>query len=166
MNEFVSFDQIKGSVASLVSLWSKIEIALTQSIQKLDSGKRRKPVQGIAASLDVWSRLVDMPGEDREIQREQCRVLVAHLTNALTVRNLVCHGLVGYSSGGREGERPAHLSVHLGDDRRDLSWPELQAMFAWMSKAPWLVEALTRAAIEPDAGRAAKMLPNREHFPT
>jgi hypothetical protein len=84
------------------------------------------------------------------------------LKEALVVRNLVCHGLVGICADGQS----AHLHVKLGTDERLFTWNDLDEMFRWMSRTKWLISALTKAAIEGDTNRAGARLCGWKDFPS
>lgn len=157
----ITYDQMKGTVGSLLSIWSQIERALNAGLIKLNPDE--PPMYGFSSKLDLWSKLIIAKSDDRPLQREVCQRLRTHLSDALDVRNLVCHGLVGISAGYREDV--ACLTVELNEKKRILTWPELQAMFPWMSEAQWCIEFLTAAAMEKNPARAAKILPNMRHFP-
>ena len=85
-------------------------------------------------------------------------VLSAHLREALSVRNLICHGLIGISAKIRAEDNEARLTVELGDISKSLTWTELQIMFGWMSRARWLIRDLTTASLEPEHLSAENLL--------
>lgn len=160
--KMITFDDMQGTIGSLVFLWSGIENELTESIRKLCDGKAVKSAYGISRSLDVWSERVMLEGDSRFLQATLCARVVELLKEALVVRNLVCHGLVGICADGRE----AYLRVKLGADERLLTWCELDEMFKWMSRTKWLISALTRAAMEKDTSRAGARLCGWKDFPS
>lgn len=148
----ITLEQMKGAVGSLVFLWSDIERALRAAIQTELFAGNRKSVHLISQALHVWSERVLLAGAGRSLQSELCQRLTILLKEALVVRNLVCHGLIGYSADLPDRSQVAHLRVELGADSRVLTWDELQAMFQWLSQSGWLISDLTRAAMEKDAG--------------
>ena len=99
------------------------------------------------------------------MQTDLCRRLVGMLKEALVVRNLVCHGLIGISAQGGRANGVAHLRVELGDEARIVTWHEFQAMFSWMSRSKWLIEDLTAAALDPELGSSSKKIAAWEEFP-
>jgi len=163
--EPVSAQDIKAAVGSMLFLWSDLERALRDALRTELFADRPEPVHQISRVLDLWSGRVGAAGPDRPLQREVCGRLRDLLGQALRVRNMICHGLVGYSAEDRGRSREAHLVVELGGERRDLGWGELQAMFAWMSRSRWVIEDLTRAALEADATAGEAFLRGWEGFP-
>jgi hypothetical protein len=164
-DQIVTFDQMKGAIGSLVWLWSEIEKELRVAIQRLQSDDPPKPVQGIRRSLDVWSTFILDVEQGRELQIHLCTRLKDALTEALAIRNLVCHGLIDITAKLHPTGREAHLTVELSDDRRILTWSELETMFGWMSQAKWVIRDLTDAAIDRDAARGSKTLAAWQGFP-
>lgn len=165
INQIIEYDQIKGAIGSLVSLWSSIEKTLTISIGRMHAGEVPKSAHGISTSLDVWSQRVIPMTDNRPLQAGLCQRLVEMLKEALVIRNLVCHGLIGISAQLHLDQPEAHLSVQLGDDTRLLTWSQLDEMFQWMSRTSWLIIDLTDAAMEGDAERANARLHGWEDFP-
>lgn len=94
----VTLDQMKAAVGSLLFLWSDIERALRAAFATELFAGNRKSVHLISQALHVWSKRVMPRGEDRPLQRELCQRLHDLLKDALLVRNLVCHSLIGYSA--------------------------------------------------------------------
>ncbi len=161
----ITFDQMKGTIGSLVFLWSGIEQSLTESIEYLHAGRKPKSVHGISRSIDVWSLAVKQKDKCSALQAALCDRLVEMLREALVIRNLVCHGLIGISAQLHKDDPEPHLKVQLGEDTRLLTWYQLNEMFSWMSRSRWLIRDLTEAAMENDAQRANNRLVNWEKFP-
>ncbi|WP_146735130.1 hypothetical protein [Thioclava sp. F1Mire-8] len=163
----VSFEQMKGAIGSLIFLWSQIERELAVSLDALQikgSGSS-KPAHGIARKLDLWSGQIQPLDGQRELASRLTDVLAAHLREALSVRNLVCHGLIGITAKIHPEGNEAYLTVELGDISKSLTWTELQIMFGWMSRAHWLIRDLTTASLEPDHLRAENLLRGWQGFP-
>ena len=163
----VSFEQMKGAIGSLVFLWSQIERELVESVDALQIAGlgSLKSAHGIARKIDLWSGQMQLRNAQRELASRLTDVLVAHLGEALSVRNLVCHGLIGITAKMHPKGDEAYLSVELGDVRKRLTWTELQIMFARMSRARWLIRDLTTASFEPDHMRAENSLLGWQEFP-
>ncbi|WP_141104934.1 hypothetical protein [Thioclava sp. IC9] len=124
-----------------------------------------KPAHGIARRLALWSGQIHPRNGQRELASKLTDVLAAHLREALSVRNLVCHGLIGITAKIHPEGNEAHLTVELGDISKNLTWTELQIMFGWMSRAHWLIRDLTTASLEPDHLRAENLLLGWQAFP-
>ncbi|SMY08417.1 hypothetical protein [Flavimaricola marinus] len=161
----ITIDQMKGTIGSLVYLWSEIEREIEISLERLSGEETQKPVHGISRSLEAWSQTVKPKDNLRPLQAELSDRLVALLRESLVIRNLVCHGLIGISAQFHACEPEAHLKVKLGDDALDLTWQQLQEMFDWMSRAGFLIIGLTNAALEVDAARAEEGLQGERYFP-
>lgn len=164
-NQIITIDQMKGAIGSLVFLWSSIERTLTDSIRRMNDGEIPNSAHGISRSLEQWSRGVITEDGSRLIQTALCSRSVKMLKEALSIRNLVCHGLIGYSAQTHQNEPEAHLIVKLGNDERTLTWSELDEMFRWMSRISRLIENLTYAAMEEDTKQANDRLRAWEGFP-
>ena len=96
---------------------------------------------------------------------ELCQRITDRLLDALAIRNLVCHGLISISAQIHHTGCEAHLRVEIGDDRRILTWSELEEMFAWMSQTKWVIRDLTAAAVDHDAARGNGRLVEWQDFP-
>ncbi|SFN44059.1 hypothetical protein SAMN04487859_102221 [Roseovarius lutimaris] len=164
-DQTITFDQMKGTIGSLVFLWSGIEQSLNESIENLHTEKKSKSVHGISRSIDVWSLAVKQTDNTSTLRTDLCDRLVRMLKEALVIRNLVCHGLTGISVRLHIDYPEAHLKVQLGEDTRLLTWKQLDEMFSWMSRSRWLIRDLTEAAMENDAQRAHNRLIRWEKFP-
>lgn len=164
-SDTITLDQMKAAVGTLLFLWSDIERSLHAAIEtELFNGKPSS-VHQISKALRVWSERVAEAGEGRPLQTALCLQLYSSLKEALVVRNLVCHGLVGYSAEVPHKSQAAHLLVDLGADRRVLTWAELQTLFQWMSQSRWLIRALTEAATERDTAVSESSLREWAEFP-
>jgi hypothetical protein len=161
----VTLVQMKGAIGSLLFLWSDIERSLRAATQTELFASNRKSVHLISQALDVWSERVLQAGVDRPLQTELCQQLVRHLREALAIRNLVCHGLIGYSAEAPHRSQEAHLLVERDGSTRVLTWGELQAMFEWMSRSRWLIDELTWAAMEKDGAASEDGLRGWKGFP-
>lgn len=164
-DQTITFDQMKGTIGSLVFLWSGIEQSLNEAIENLHTEKKPKSVHGISRSIDVWSLAVKQTDNTSTLRTDLCDRLVRMLKEALVIRNLVCHGLTGISARPHIDYPEAHLKVELGEDTRLLTWHQLDEMFSWMSRSRWLIRDLTEAAMENDAQRANNRLLGWEKFP-
>jgi len=164
--EHVTFDQIKGTVGSLLLLWSRVEKALTASIRTLHAGEVPKTAHGIGKSLNVWSTRVMRGHGGRQLQKQICKQLVKHLKEALEIRNFVAHGLIGIAASfDRPGEADAHLTAELNGEHRVFTRQELEEMFAWMSRAPELIACLADAAMDHEPESADRSLIPWKNFP-
>lgn len=161
----VTFDQVKGAIGSLILLWSDIERELVASIRKMHAGEMPKSAHGILGSLKTWSHRAMRQESDDDLHAQLCRRLVDLLEDALTIRNLVCHGLIGIHAQIGPTDVEAHLTVELGGDKRILRWDELQEMFAWMSRTKWLIRDLTDVALSENLALGNKKLVGWESFP-
>lgn len=164
-DKIVTIDQMKGTIGSLVFLWSGIEQSLNDAIENLHAEKKPKSVHGISRSIDVWSLAVKQTDNISPLRVDLCDRLVRMLKEALVIRNLVCHGLQGISAQHYIDAPEAHLKVQLGEDMRLLTWHQLDEMFSWMSRSGWLIRALTEAAMENDVQRGNNRLLGWENFP-
>ncbi|PXW65653.1 hypothetical protein C7964_1158 [Loktanella sp. PT4BL] len=164
-DQTITFDQMKGTIGSLLYLWSGIEKSLNVAIENLHGENVPRSVHGISRSIDVWSLAIKQTDQTSTLRADLCDRLVKMLKEALVIRNLVCHGLIGISARLHIDDPEAHLKVQLGDDMRLLTWHQLDEMFSWMSRTRWLIRDLTEAAIQNDPQRANDRLLSWVNFP-
>ncbi len=156
----VTYEQIRGTIGSMVWLWAEIERALKRAIVSLG----HEPRHGISRNLRLWSGLVGSDAPERASQVALRDRVVWHLAESLRLRNALCHGISGISA--QRQDAPAFLTVQ-SDDRppERLEWDRLQAMFAWMSRCDEIIVSLTEAAREADPARRAQLLAVWTGFP-
>ncbi len=77
----------------------------------------------------------------------------------------MCHGLVGINARYFPHDPEAHLSVDLGGQKRVFTWSELDEMFSWMSRVPWVIQGLTAASMEKNAQRGNDQIAGWMDFP-
>lgn len=164
-DQTITFDQMKGTIGSLLYLWSGIEKSLNVAIENLHGENVPRSVHGISRSIDVWSLAIKQTDQTSTLRADLCDRLVKMLKEALVIRNLVCHGLIGISARLHIDDPEAHLKVQLGDDMRLLTWHQLDEMFSWMSSTRSLIRDLTEAATQNDAQRANDRLLSWVNFP-
>lgn len=164
-DQTITFDQMKGTIGSLLYLWSGIEKSLNVAIENLHGENVPRSVHGIRRSIDVWSLAIKQTDQTSTLRADLCDRLVKMLKEALVIRNLVCHGLIGISARLHIDDPEAHLKVQLGDDMRLLTWHQLDEMFSWMSSTRSLIRDLTEAATQNDAQRANDRLLSWVNFP-
>lgn len=163
--ETVTFEQIKGTIGTMVWLWSDIERELRRSLHNLNKGKASKKAHGISRSLNIWSEhILSSAHASNELKKLTYRI-TEYLEEALVVRNLMCHGLLAAYAKFHSCERDAYLHVELGDNHRDLTWTELQNMISWMSRVNYVVRDITYAATEPDPESQKRLIVPWEAFP-
>lgn len=137
MTDDVSFEQIKGSLGSLLYLWSQIERAARDEVANAHDGQLPKSAYGIAAVLNAWEAVVSDGKNASSFRTLLAHTLRTQLQHPLDIRNGVCHGLVGLSAA--HGNRPASLTWELNGKKRSITWQELQVNFAWLSKVPFAI---------------------------
>ena len=158
VTDTVSFDQVKGSLGSLLFLWSRIERTARDEVAAMHGGKLPKSAHGLAAVLDAWEARLVEPRNERPLQAALASEVRARLKRPLEIRNGVCHGLFGISA--EFNGRPAEISWDLNGKRDRVLWDELQQVLIWLSRAPRAIGILSHAAAEPDDFKAAKRLPD------
>ena len=164
-DERISFERISASIGSLLLLWSGIEKALTVALLAQHGGQIPRGHHGIKSRIAIWSRPILAAGDGRQLQRQVCQAVVSHLEHSLDLRNLICHGLVGIGARLGPDEPEAHLIVERAKVQRQIYWTELQTMFPWMSRTPWVIKNLTDAAMAPDDASADLRLHGWRRFP-
>ncbi|OWY08838.1 hypothetical protein B6V72_18400 [Thioclava sp. F34-6] len=132
--EHVSFEQIRGSLGSLLLLWSRIETAARAEVTSAHDGQLPKSAYGIAAVLKAWEATVSDAQNASPMRTLLATTLRNQLQYPLNIRNGVCHGLIGLSA--TMENQPATLAWELNEETRSITWQELQDIFAWLSKVP------------------------------
>lgn len=159
MREDVTFEQIRGSLGSLLWLWSAIERAAREEVGRAHDGQLPKSAHGIAAVLNAWEAAV-LGGQNAAPMRSLlASKLRARLQDPLDIRNGVCHGLVGLSA--EYGGRPATLTWELNDVVRSITWEELQTTFSWLSKVPSAISMISNSPMEKFGSRMTDTAENR-----
>ncbi|MFO1210077.1 MAG: hypothetical protein U1E40_12785 [Amaricoccus sp.] len=153
---------MKAAIGSLLFLWSRLERSLASALEVLGE-PQSKLAHGPARRIEAWSSRIRCRSADRPWQAALCDRMADLLRDALGVRNLVCHGLEGIAAQGHCDQ--ARLTVALGENRRVVTWGELQAMFDWMSQADSPISLLTRAALDDDPVRSEQLLLAYKDFP-
>lgn len=146
MTKDVTFEQISGSLGSLLLLWAKIERLARDEVAQIHGGCLPKSAYGIAAVLNAWEAAVVAARPEVPLRALLAATLRAQLQEPLNVRNGICHGLVGISS--THGGRPATLIWEINDVKRGITWEELQATFAWLSKVPFAISTISNSRAE------------------
>ncbi len=156
----ISYDRISGTIGSMVWLWAEIERSLKGSILTMGG----EVSFGISSNLRVWSGLMQSNDPACALQNQIVERVAAHLTDALRIRNAICHGLTGISA--QREDVAACLWVQLGDGPEErLEWDRLKALFDWMSRCEGVIANLTGAAREADPVRRARLVSGLRNFP-
>jgi len=134
MEENVSYEQIQGTLGSLLLLWSRIERAARDEVASAHDGQLPKSAYGIAAVLNAWEAAVASGKNASPLRTLLATTLRAQLQHPLDIRNGVCHGLVGVSA--TYDNKHAILTWELNDEKCSITWRELQVIFSWLSKIP------------------------------
>ena len=161
-DEPINFERMSGTI---LFLRCGIETALAAALLAQHGGQMPKGHHGIKSRITTWSGSVKAAGGERKLQRQVCDTVVYHLEQSLDLRNLICHGLAGISASGGLDDPEAHLIVERAKLQRKIYWSELQPMFAWMSRTPWVIENLNDAAMDPDEESAKRRLHAWRRFP-
>ena len=159
MKENISFEQIRGSLGSLLLLWSRIERAARDEIASAHDGQIPKSAYGIAAALNAWEAAVAGGQNAPPLRTLLASTLRTQLQDPLNVRNGVCHGLVGLSA--TCYNQPATLTWDLNGVERSITWRELQVVLAWLSKVPRAIRMISRDSHEKMGSRLIDNPENR-----
>lgn len=159
----VTYDRLSGSLGSLLLLWARIERSARAEVAHSD-GSLPKSAHGIAAVLDLWKSKVVADQPATSLCPSLATVLRAELQAPLDIRNGLCHGLIGISMA-RE-DMTSKLSWELKGKEQSISWEELQASFAWLSKVPHALSMISNPSLERFGSRAIDNAENREWWLT
>jgi hypothetical protein len=157
----VSVDDMRACLGSLLFLWADIERELREQVAR-QRGTVPSPAHGIAVCLRSWRSSIPDTNNIGQFRGELADSLIQQLQHALTIRNGLCHGLTGYSSG---SERSAQLLWRLNGHEGRVSYKELQDSFKWLARIPRAFSCcpahrstagLTDALTQPQTGYGGK----------
>lgn len=164
MDKDISFEQLRGSLGSLLLLWSAIERAARKEVARAHDGQLPRSAHGIAAVLDAWQAVVAGGENPTPLRTLLASTLLAQLKNSLDTRNGICHGLVGLSAA--DGNLPARLTWELNNTTRSITWGDLQATFRWLSKVPFAIAMISNSPLEKLGSRMTDSPENLEWWTT
>ena len=156
----VTYEQVSGSLGSLLLLWAAIERQARKEVAGLHNGCLPKSAHGIAAVLNAWETAVVATASIGSLRALLASTLRAQLKVPLSVRNGICHGLNGISSA-YDGKQ-AGLSWETDGVKRSIAWDELQATFSWLSKIPSAISLISNSPTEKLGSRIIDSPENRE----
>jgi hypothetical protein len=160
MTTDVTYEQVSGSLGSILLLWAAIERQARKEVAGLQNGCLPKSAHGIAAVLNAWETAVVAAASIGSLHALLASTLRAQLQEPLSVRNGVCHGLNGVSSA-YDG-KPAALMWEIDGVKRSIAWDELQAAFSWLSKVPLAISMISNSPTEKLGSRIIDSAENRE----
>ena len=162
----MTYDEIKGTVGSMLFLWASIEVALSEALMHLNDDDLPKSAYRISGRIELWLAAMERRAAGNVRLVAICQTVVEHLNTSLQLRNMICHGFRGATSSDAftVGEE-AHLRVQLGEPERKIYWSELQGMFRWMSRAPRTIGNLTSCATGLSPAKIEEMIYVWELFP-
>ncbi|WP_294979848.1 hypothetical protein [Tabrizicola sp.] len=141
MEQSGTYDDMKGVIGSLISLWVGIE----RTVEKLDDAAPRQAGDesfptSVSSRLDHWQRRVQADEGNRPFRASLARRLRQQLREAQKIRNGICHGLQGIAAANRE--QPGRICWRINGIELSRTWDEMQAHFAWLSKVAFALEIL------------------------
>ncbi len=146
MTKAVTFEQISASLGSLLFLWAAIERAAREEVARVHGGCLPRSAHGIAAVLGTWEAIVIAAHPEASLRALLAAQLRADIQKPLSIRNGLCHGLIGISSG--RGGRTATLTWEINDMERSITWEEMQGTLGWLSKIPWAISMISSSQPE------------------
>lgn len=158
----VSLDDMRGCLGSLLFLWADIERELREQVARQAKTFPRS-AHGIAGCLRCWRSGILDTNDVGRFRGELVNSLIQQLQDALTMRNGLCHGLTGYSSG---SERSAQLVWRLDGHEGHVSYREMQELFRWLARIPDALSALSRPSVEGRFDRCVDTGENRRWWQT
>lgn len=144
MTEDISFDKMKGSLGSLLLLWSEIEQSTRKELAQITDRPPPSPSHGMAAVLRDWETATTARHQKSPFAILIISAVVAELRAALKIRNALCHGLTGISAS--RYEKPAELRWHVNGEEGRITWSEMEAWFAQLSRLSRAIWFLSRSS--------------------
>lgn len=161
-NTTVSVHDMQACLGSLLFLWADIERELRDQVAR-HCGTVPRPAHGIAACLRSWRSSIPDTNDVGQFRGELADYLIQQLQHALKMRNGLCHGLTGYSSG---SERSAQLLWRLNGEEGRVSYKELQESFSWLARIPRAFSVLSRPSFVGKFDRCVDTAENRQWWQT
>jgi hypothetical protein len=161
VRETVSYDRIKGTVASLLFLFAGIENEARQILASANQAKGLAKLHGAGAILKAWKNLLEVQRITRPEEAKLAACLWGMIQGPLAVRNGVCHGLIGASS--EHDGAPATLNWRGKCGVESMTYDELQEMFAWLSRVPQAMAMASHAVLSKDPS-TLQPFPKREFW--
>ncbi len=161
-NTTVSVHDMQACLGSLLFLWADIERELREQVAR-HCGTVLRPAHGIAACLRSWRSSIPDTNDIGQFRGELADYLIQQLQHALKLRNGLCHGLTGYSSG---SERSAQLLWRLNGEEGRVSYKELQDSFCWLARIPRALSVLSMPSVVGKFDRCADTAENRRWWQT
>ena len=161
-NTTVSVHDIQACLGSLLFLWADIERELREQVARPYGGVTR-PAHGLAACLRSWRSSIPDTNDIGQFRGELAESLIQQLQHALKMRNCLCHGLTGYSSG---SERSAQLLWRLNGEEGRVSYKELQDSFSWLARIPRAFSVLSKPSVVGKFDRCVNTAENRQWWHT
>lgn len=152
--EPVSFIEIKGSIGSILFLWSSVERELSKGIETLDEGLAKNRVHGISRKISHWVRLQMAACAERPEHRALLLEIRKRLTLTLAIRNCIAHGLIGISADPSGHSGDASLTTEMNGEMRKLHHAELDQCMRILSHLIWAIGSLSQAAKQTDLRQA------------
>jgi len=144
MTADVSFEKMKGSLGSLLLLWSEIEQSTRKELAQITDRPPPSPSHGMNAVLRDWETATTARYQTCPFTMLVISTVVAQLRAGLKIRNALCHGLIGISAA--RGENPAALKWHINGEDGRITRSEMEAWFAQLSKLSRAIWFLSRSA--------------------
>lgn len=161
-NKTVSVQDMRACLGTLLFLWADIERELREQVAR-HCGTVPRPAHGIAACLRDWRTSIPDAHDIGHFRGELADYLIEQLQHALKMRNGLCHGLTGYSSG---SERSAQLLWALNGEDGRVSYKELQDTFSWLARIPQAFSVLSKSSVAGKFDRCADTAENRQWWQT
>ena len=161
-NTTVSVNDLRACLGSLLFLWANIERELREQVAR-QCGTVSRPAHGIGACLRSWRSSIPDGGGTGQFRAELADCLIQQLQHPIKMRNGLCHGLTGYSSG---SEISAELSWQLKEQEERVSYKELQDLFSWLARLPRALSVLSRPPVAGKFDRCVDTAEDRQWWQT
>lgn len=158
MENEVTYVRMSGALGSLLLLWSSIERETRNCLARIHGGDVPKSAFGIASALSTWEEAMKAAPYDQPLRGLLASQLRSQLQRPLEIRNGLCHGLRGISSGRTTGISSgsndcfASLTWELNGSPDSITWHELQLLFSNLDRARRAISMIS--APHKDIGRS------------
>lgn len=144
MDDSVTYDQMKGAIGSLLLLWASVERTARETVSQARGGTMPRSAQSISGLLNTWEVTIANDRSFRPFHAMLASRIRAQLQGPLSIRNGLCHGLVGVSAA--YGGEPAKLYWEVRGKQSSITWDEIQPILSWLARLPRAMTMLSSAS--------------------
>lgn len=149
----VTLGELREAVGIYFSAWSMLERSLSSVLIEFGASEQNSQRQSISRKLNLWKQLHIDRTPERDTHHQFIAEIHSLLQNSLEVRNLLAHGITGFSALIPGRSQKASISTELNDKQRTIEYGELQRITAQTGTIASHMDRITSYALEPNKCR-------------